>query len=71
MNVRKPRPSDHPLLVIFVVGGVTSTEVKQIRDVVASHKSTTQVSEQMCIKAWGQIAGSATLINSDLLLLVC
>ncbi|XP_064616933.1 sec1 family domain-containing protein 2-like [Liolophura sinensis] len=43
MNVRKPRPSDHPLLVIFVVGGVTSTEVKQIRDVVSSHKSTTQV----------------------------
>lgn len=41
--VAKPRPSDHPLLILFVVGGITSTEVKQIRDTVHSYKPDTQV----------------------------
>ena len=40
----KPRPSDHPLLIIFVVGGVTATEAKQIKDVVLSHQPNTEVS---------------------------
>jgi hypothetical protein len=35
----KPRPSDHSLLIIFVLGGVTPTEVKQIKDVAAKHDS--------------------------------
>ncbi|XP_067662541.1 sec1 family domain-containing protein 2-like [Haliotis asinina] len=43
MNVSKPRPSDHPLLLVFVVGGVTATEVKQVRDVVDKMKLDKQV----------------------------
>jgi len=39
----KPRPGDQPLLIIFVIGGVSSTEVRQIRDVVASAKTNIQV----------------------------
>lgn len=42
--VSKPRPSDHPLLILFVLGGVTNTEVRQIRDVVSAAKSSIQVS---------------------------
>ncbi|XP_041370834.1 sec1 family domain-containing protein 2-like [Gigantopelta aegis] len=43
MSVSKPRPSDHPLLILYVVGGITSTEVKQIRDVINKTKPSTQV----------------------------
>ncbi|XP_046555575.1 sec1 family domain-containing protein 2-like [Haliotis rubra] len=43
MNVSKPGPSDHPLLLVFVVGGVTATEVKQVRDVVDKMKLDKQV----------------------------
>jgi len=39
----KPRPGDQPLLIVFVIGGVSSTEVRQIRDVVASAKTNIQV----------------------------
>ena len=45
MNVSKPRPSDHPLLIVFVIGGVTSTEVRQIKEVVSSAKPDTQVNQ--------------------------
>ncbi|XP_050412270.1 sec1 family domain-containing protein 2 [Patella vulgata] len=41
MNVSKPRPSDHPLLLLYIVGGVTPTEVKHIQDIV--HKSKTHI----------------------------
>ncbi|XP_005111562.1 sec1 family domain-containing protein 2 isoform X1 [Aplysia californica] len=34
----KPRPGDAPLLVLFVVGGVTSGEVKQVRDLLEKAK---------------------------------
>ncbi|CAL1535071.1 unnamed protein product [Lymnaea stagnalis] len=34
----KPRPGDAPLLMLFVIGGVTAGEVKQIRDVVDKAK---------------------------------
>lgn len=43
MSSARPRPSNHPLLVLFVVGGVTCAEVRQIWDIVASHKSNVQV----------------------------
>ena len=44
MNVSKPRPNDHPLLVIFIVGGVTCSEVHQIREALAGYHPNTQVS---------------------------
>ncbi|CAG5135876.1 unnamed protein product [Candidula unifasciata] len=34
----KPRPGDAPLLILFVVGGITAGKVKQIRDVVDKAK---------------------------------
>eukprot|EP00057_Strongylocentrotus_purpuratus_P015857 XP_011670331.1 PREDICTED: sec1 family domain-containing protein 2 [Strongylocentrotus purpuratus] len=43
MNVGKPRPSDHPLLIVFMVGGVTCSEVKHIKETVASLSPNTQV----------------------------
>ena len=42
-TVAKPRPSDHPLLILFVVGGVASSEVKLIKDTVNMYKPETQV----------------------------
>ncbi|PIK38839.1 putative sec1 family domain-containing protein 2 [Apostichopus japonicus] len=43
MNVSKPRPSDNPLLILFVIGGVTLSEVKLIKEAVNAKSSKTQV----------------------------
>ncbi|XP_014676542.1 PREDICTED: sec1 family domain-containing protein 2-like [Priapulus caudatus] len=43
MNVSKPRPTDAPLLIVFIVGGVAPCEVKLIKDIVDSCKSGIQV----------------------------
>ncbi|TRY76040.1 hypothetical protein DNTS_031949, partial [Danionella cerebrum] len=43
MKVNRPHPSDHPLLFIFLVGGVTPSELRLIREVVSTLKSSTQV----------------------------
>uniref|UniRef100_A0A673TIS3 Sec1 family domain containing 2 n=2 Tax=Suricata suricatta TaxID=37032 RepID=A0A673TIS3_SURSU len=43
MKVSRPHPSDHPLLILFVVGGVTVSEAKMIKDLVTSLKPGTQV----------------------------
>ncbi|KAJ8038479.1 Sec1 family domain-containing protein 2 [Holothuria leucospilota] len=43
MNVSKPRPSNHKLMIIFVVGGVTCSEVKMIKEAVNSKSPDTQV----------------------------
>ncbi len=45
MNVNKPRPDDHNLLYLFVVGGITYNEVCQIRNVVKVLKPSAQVIE--------------------------
>ncbi|NXF93039.1 SCFD2 protein, partial [Eubucco bourcierii] len=43
MKVNRPHPGDHPLLIIFVLGGVTVSEVKMMKDVVATRKPGSQV----------------------------
>nr|XP_028601034.1 sec1 family domain-containing protein 2-like [Podarcis muralis] len=43
MKVSRPHPSDHPLVIIFVVGGVTVSEVKMVKDLVMAHKPGVQV----------------------------
>ncbi|XP_052537944.1 sec1 family domain-containing protein 2 isoform X2 [Tympanuchus pallidicinctus] len=43
MKVNRPHPGDHPLLIIFMVGGVTVSEVKMVKDLVATRKPSTQV----------------------------
>ncbi|EPQ14507.1 Sec1 family domain-containing protein 2 [Myotis brandtii] len=43
MKVSRPHPSDHPLLILFVVGGITVSEAKMIKDLVPTLKPGTQV----------------------------
>lgn len=43
MKVSRPHPSDHPLLILFVVGGVTVSEAKMVKDLVPVLKPGTQV----------------------------
>lgn len=43
LQVNRPHPGDHPLLIIFMVGGVTVSEVKMVKDLVATCKTGTQV----------------------------
>ncbi|XP_017744825.1 PREDICTED: sec1 family domain-containing protein 2 isoform X2 [Rhinopithecus bieti] len=43
MKVSRPHPSDYAVLILFVVGGVTVSEVKMVKDLVASLKPGTQV----------------------------
>ncbi|KAJ6668568.1 hypothetical protein lerEdw1_012050 [Lerista edwardsae] len=43
MKVSRPHPSDHPLVIIFMVGGVTVSEVKMVKDLVSTHKPGVQV----------------------------
>ncbi|ELV12644.1 Sec1 family domain-containing protein 2 [Tupaia chinensis] len=43
MKVSRPHPSDHPLLILFVVGGVTVSEAKMVKDLAASLKPGAQV----------------------------
>uniref|UniRef100_A0A8D2DRS4 Sec1 family domain containing 2 n=1 Tax=Sciurus vulgaris TaxID=55149 RepID=A0A8D2DRS4_SCIVU len=42
-QVSRPHPSDHPLLILFVVGGITVSEAKMVKDLVASLKPGAQV----------------------------
>ncbi|XP_031430238.1 sec1 family domain-containing protein 2 [Clupea harengus] len=43
MKVSRPHPSDHPLLFLFLVGGVTPSELRLIRDTVSAHRPGAQV----------------------------
>ncbi|XP_017159940.1 sec1 family domain-containing protein 2 [Poecilia reticulata] len=43
MKVSRPRPRDNPLLFLFLVGGVTPSELRLVKDTVAALKPATQV----------------------------
>jgi len=43
MNVAKPRPDDHNILYLFVIGGITFHEVKEIREAVKKLRPNAQV----------------------------
>lgn len=43
MKVSRPHPSDNPLLFLFLVGGVTPSELRLIKEIVTTHKPGTQV----------------------------
>ncbi|NXR58066.1 SCFD2 protein, partial [Rhadina sibilatrix] len=49
MKVNRPHPGDHPLLIIFMVGGVSVSEVKMVKDLVATRKPGTQVKTALSI----------------------
>ena len=70
MNVSKPRPNDHPLLVLYIVGGITCSEVHQIREALAAYHPNTQVSDHVTIATenWQFGKGKATVQISHLYL---
>ncbi|XP_022058726.2 sec1 family domain-containing protein 2 [Acanthochromis polyacanthus] len=43
MKVTRPHPNDNPLLFLFLVGGVTPSELRLIKEIVSTHKPGTQV----------------------------
>lgn len=43
LQVSRPHPSDHPLLILYVVGGITVSEAKMLKDLVPALKPGTQV----------------------------
>ncbi|XP_069487760.1 sec1 family domain-containing protein 2-like [Ambystoma mexicanum] len=43
MKVSRPHPSDHPLLILYVIGGVTASEVKMVKDLISAQKPNIQV----------------------------
>lgn len=43
MKVTRPHPSDNPLLFLFLVGGVTPSELRLIKEIVTTHKPGSQV----------------------------
>uniref|UniRef100_A0A1A8DE27 Sec1 family domain containing 2 n=1 Tax=Nothobranchius kadleci TaxID=1051664 RepID=A0A1A8DE27_NOTKA len=43
MKVSRPRPGDNPLLFLFLVGGVTPSELRLVKETVATHRPGTQV----------------------------
>ncbi|XP_006630198.2 sec1 family domain-containing protein 2 [Lepisosteus oculatus] len=43
MKVSRPHPSDHPQLILFMVGGITPSEVRLVKELVSSHKPGMQV----------------------------
>ena len=44
MSSALPRPANNDCIILFVIGGITSAEVKQIRETMAKYKATQQVS---------------------------
>jgi len=50
MSSALPRPANNDCIILFIIGGITSAEVKQIRETMAKYKATQQVSyEAMCV----------------------
>ena len=43
VGAAKPRPNQHPVLLLFVVGGVSCSEVRQVREAVAASKTDVHV----------------------------
>ncbi|KAM3876451.1 sec1 family domain-containing protein 2 [Diretmus argenteus] len=43
MKVSRPHPSDNPVLFLFLVGGVTPSELRLVKEIVSAHKPGTQV----------------------------
>lgn len=43
MKVSRPHPSDHPVLFLFLVGGVTPSELRLIKEFISAHKPASQV----------------------------
>ncbi len=42
-NLTKPRPDDNPLLIVFMVGGVSVAEVRAVNEFIANMKPNLEV----------------------------
>uniref|UniRef100_A0A3B3ZNK8 Sec1 family domain containing 2 n=1 Tax=Periophthalmus magnuspinnatus TaxID=409849 RepID=A0A3B3ZNK8_9GOBI len=42
MKVNRPHPGDNPVMFLFLVGGVTPSELRLIKEVVSAYKPATQ-----------------------------
>ena len=49
MSSARPRPHQYPTMLLFVVGGVTCNEVRQLKEILASRKTDSQV--PMCAES--------------------
>lgn len=47
MSSARPRPQNYPTVMLFVVGGVTCNEVRQVREVLTARKIEAQVSGEL------------------------
>ena len=52
MNVSKPRPDDHPALFLFVIGGITFSEIRQIRNIIKQLRPSSKVCTHMKTKIY-------------------
>ena len=43
MSSARPRPNSHPLLIVYMIGGITAQEIHLLKEIGAVHKSSTQV----------------------------
>ena len=48
MSSARPRPQNYPTILLFVVGGVTCNEVRQVREVLTARKTEAQVRGELC-----------------------
>ena len=44
MSSSKPRPHQHPVLLLFVVGGISCSEVRHIREIIDASRTDVEVS---------------------------
>lgn len=68
-QVSRPHPSDNPVLFLFLVGGVTPSELRLIKEIVTTHKPGTQVSWQesdACVSYFGTLLFFSVMFSSVL-----
>ena len=48
MSSALPRPANNDCIIIFVIGGITSAEVRQVRETVAKHNVANKQVRALC-----------------------
>ena len=67
MSSALPRPASNDCIILFVIGGITSAEVRQVRETVAKHSVNKQVKDAvigLCYEKHFQVLiGSTSLLT--------
>ena len=50
MSSARPRPASNDYILLFVIGGITSAEVRQIRETVTKHNTTNKLVRIIIVK---------------------